>query len=94
MKLDVEEAVVADVAMVVEVAAAMSVIQAILTHCPATMDFLDRREKQGNPLKGVDTVHPVVLSVGVVAVASAMENPEKENVHVGCLNAVVELGVG
>jgi len=69
-----------------------------MTHLAATMDFLEgtdplKRENLGSPLKSETMVQFVDLSVGVAAVASAMENRGKE-VNVGNSNAEVGLGVG
>lgn len=99
MKADVGEAAVVDVALDVEGAVALIVIQAILTRSVATMGFLEdidlpKREKEGISRKDVGMGHPVVLSAVVAEVVLTMENLKRENVHVGYLNAAVEQGVG
>lgn len=99
MKADVGEAAVVDVALDVEGAVALIVIQAIVTRSVATMGFLEdidlpKREKEGISRKDVGMGHPVVLSVVVAEEVLTMENLKRENVHVGCLNAAVVQGVG
>ena len=52
------------------------------------------KERLRSPLKGVVMVDLVVLSVGVVVVASAMEMVVKRTVHEELMTAVVGLDMG